>query len=155
MSHLARMQTAYESDQRRKQTGITGKKSKEIPHLISVFIRLGFHLAQFCFHVNHSSISLLHLQITTKYYENMTTSKLLSQSNASNAKHTWFLHLVDSPRTVVEVSLPLARALGPENKQTLQLQLNKSTRLVGVHENSHIIFIFTKDTQSYNQEQKC
>ena len=31
--------------------------------------------------------------------------------------NTTFLHLVDSLRTVAEVSLPLARALGPEKKK--------------------------------------
>lgn len=49
-----------------------------------------------------------------------------------------FSHLVDSLHTVAEVSLPLARALGPETnkKDFLQLQLIKTTiKLVGVHEN--------------------
>lgn len=51
---------------------------------------------------------------------------------------TSFLHLEDSLRIAAEVSLPLARALGPETnkKYLLQLQLIKTTKLFGVYANS-------------------
>ena len=75
------------SKQRRKQTGTTKKKSKARPYLISVFIGLGFHIVQFCFHINHSSVPLLHLYIKRKCSENMTTPDSFLQSQVSSDHH--------------------------------------------------------------------
>ena len=67
--------------------------------------------------------------------------------------NTTFLHLVDSLHTAAEVSLPLARALGPEKKKRrlFQLQLIKTTiKYVAMHENS----LFHKRNNSYNPDLK-